>query len=563
VVTSSWDDDPETMAAKDKLESLGAIHIDELLGKTSHLGSGKQGIAIAKLQRVLIPVQFYVNECEESWGLFFQHPLDQAVLRQIVFAAKRPYSDWPLARILLLGDKGSGKYAFARAFAGLIHPRLPNDDEIDLNTINSATLTENDLTGRLELFGGKNVRLGGRAESPAGCFQAATRYGPDGKIDFSAVPGVVFLDEFADMPRTLQAMILNALNEGKVRRVNDAENEPISIGCHVLLATNASPSKLEKKVRDDLIGRIPHVIRIPTLLQRSDQINNLLKQMGAHQLRKHASAGSGDPGVSISASALRMIQAAVDEKIICSMRELQAIADLLPNEWAITDSNLEFVLSKATILGKRHVLEQARSGGTDPLVAAFKRLCNQQLAHPHDAGDALAEYRAIDLALVSVLRKMLKKDFCSGWRIIDWLDRPAEVLRTESIPSALLRRWKYLFVLGLTAAHRDFVGRDKDFTWKSVDGWFKRPPRDALKVAINDAFGHPETGYGLNFVFTRFDSEETKSGKKKPQGAVDYLNFIRGANNAMAAGPNPTFNDEPQVRVFLGHLQHLSAELRL
>ena len=87
----------------------------------------------------------------------------------------------------------------------------------------------------------------------------------------------LFLDEIADMPFSLQAKLLRAIEENKIKKVGG--NKEIPVDVRIISATNKNIEQLisEDKFRIDLYHRINTIeINIPPLRQRPEDIKPLL-----------------------------------------------------------------------------------------------------------------------------------------------------------------------------------------------------------------------------------------------------------------------------------------------
>lgn len=393
IVTSNYADLDDVLLEREARRQ--GLHYDEWLKKDHFTTNVPRGSTIAKLQRHLVPVHWYARtlshvepQQDGAFGpVLFHGPQMRRVLRDLVGIAHRPACNWPLTKLLLLGDSGSGKGAVVRALARL----LPRDSETlprRVITVNCASLVAQAHGGRIALFGCDNFQGVG---SQAGFFERATAYSkyrkmdaknahPDGSAKKDAMDeytrsrslaatdakiawdsaSVVFLDEFAELNQELQASILNALEEGRIRREGSLEEIPI--GCHVVCATNASVESLlghgsehggSGRVRHDLLDRIPDVLYIPSLVSRRGEIKALIQHLAADRLRRLGVSPEPLPEeISITEPALRTISWAVEQRLIRSVRHLQAIAAISAEERHITDGNLGALIAKARLLRK-------------------------------------------------------------------------------------------------------------------------------------------------------------------------------------------------------------------
>ena len=189
------------------------------------------------------------------------------------------------ATVLLQGESGTGKEIFARAIHGE-SSRAPGP----FVPINCAALPETLLES--ELFGYEE-----------GSFTGAKRGGKQGIFEF-AQGGTVFLDEVGELPAHLQAKLLRALQEGRVRRVGGREEIPVDV--RLIAATNRNLRAMvaERQFRDDLYYRLNVIpIVIPPLRERREDIAVLV----AHLMEKWA-ARFHRPVPAIADEALRRLR---------------------------------------------------------------------------------------------------------------------------------------------------------------------------------------------------------------------------------------------------------------
>ena len=170
------------------------------------------------------------------------------VRRRVLQAAKHER-----ARVLVLGESGTGKETVATQ----IHANSPRKNGRFI-AFNCASVAPNLLEDRF--FGHERGAFTGADRQTKGLFELA-----DG--------GTLFLDEIGEMPLDAQALLLRALEEGKIIRVGGAEEIPVDV--RLVAATNRKLPRMvrEKKFRADLYQRISTiVIDVPPLRERREDI---------------------------------------------------------------------------------------------------------------------------------------------------------------------------------------------------------------------------------------------------------------------------------------------------
>ncbi len=157
------------------------------------------------------------------------------------------------ARVLILGDNGTGKELVARA----LHNNSSRRNNAFVE-VNCAAIPENLIES--ELFGHEKGAFTGAVRQKKGKFELA-----DG--------GTLFLDEVADMSLSAQAKVLRAIQEMKFDRIGGTEQ--ISVDVRIISATNKDISREieEGRFREDLYFRLNVVpIHVPALKDRVDDL---------------------------------------------------------------------------------------------------------------------------------------------------------------------------------------------------------------------------------------------------------------------------------------------------
>lgn len=166
--------------------------------------------------------------------------------------------------VLIRGESGTGKELIARA----VHNQSPRSAEM-FQAVNCAAINENLLES--ELFGHEKGSFTGAHAEKKGLFEIADR-------------GTLFLDEIAELDVGIQAKLLRALQERKIRRVGGVHE--INTDVRVIAATNRDLRAMvaDGRFRDDLYYRINVLsIDVPPLRERREDIPVLIEYF----LKKH------------------------------------------------------------------------------------------------------------------------------------------------------------------------------------------------------------------------------------------------------------------------------------
>jgi two-component system response regulator FlrC len=175
---------------------------------------------------------------------------DTESLSVLALADRLASSDIP---VLINGPTGTGKEVLSR----FIHNRSPRADK-PFVAVNCAAMPEAMLEALL--FGHQKGAFTGATQASEGFFRAA-----DG--------GTLLLDEIAEMPLSLQAKLLRALQEGEV--VPIGSTMPIKIDVRVIACANRDlPTEVaEGRFRADLFYRLNvFPLMLKPLRERADDI---------------------------------------------------------------------------------------------------------------------------------------------------------------------------------------------------------------------------------------------------------------------------------------------------
>jgi DNA-binding NtrC family response regulator/tetratricopeptide (TPR) repeat protein len=157
------------------------------------------------------------------------------------------------ATVLIEGESGTGKELVARA----IHAAGTRAKEpfiaVDCGAIPEGLI-------EAELFGAKKGSYTGAVADRSGLFEAANK-------------GTLFLDEISNTTPILQAKLLRAIQERKVRRIGETKDRMVDV--RLIVASNRGLESLAQsgEFRKDLLYRLKVLhIRMPALRDRRDDI---------------------------------------------------------------------------------------------------------------------------------------------------------------------------------------------------------------------------------------------------------------------------------------------------
>lgn len=245
-------------------EALGAVGQVKFVGETLDLSR-----AIQKLNDAL---GYWKNETlrlsSQKYGFDSIIGVSPAIILAKDLAEKAAFNDFP---VLITGESGTGKELFANAihYAG-------NRNNQPIVCVNCAAIPS-------ELF---ESELFGYTE---GAFTGAKRGGKKGKFEL-ANHGTLFLDEIGDMPLTMQAKLLRALQENEIERIGGERTVPVDV--RIIAATNKN--LLEEvhhgRFRLDLFYRLNVIdLHIPALRDRREDIAPLAEFFLDEINRKYSS----------------------------------------------------------------------------------------------------------------------------------------------------------------------------------------------------------------------------------------------------------------------------------
>lgn len=189
-------------------------------------------------------------------GLFFGSALAalQTQLDKILAADQRLQGALP--PVLIQGETGTGKSAIAR----WLHQHGPRASS-ELVEVNCSALPE--TLAESELFGHERGAFTDARTARMGLFEAANG-------------STLFLDELPTLSSALQAKVLTAIEDRKIRRVGG--NKTIPVDARILAATQRDLKELVAagQMREDLYHRLDlYRVVIPPLRERGEDIVKL------------------------------------------------------------------------------------------------------------------------------------------------------------------------------------------------------------------------------------------------------------------------------------------------
>ncbi len=225
------------------------------------------------LNRPIDALQQQLDETQGCYGLIGKSPLMRNVYQMITKVKDIDTT------VLITGESGTGKELVARAihFAGRRnhHP---------FEVINCAAIPANLLES--ELFGYERGAFTGAFSKKRGSFERAQH-------------GTIFLDEIGELPLTLQAKLLRAIQQREILPLGS--DQTIQLDVRVIAATNKDLKHAVEKgrFREDLYFRLSVIeIELPPLRERRQDLE-LLCQHFIHRFNQ--SLGKSIKGLSADA----------------------------------------------------------------------------------------------------------------------------------------------------------------------------------------------------------------------------------------------------------------------
>jgi len=225
-------------------------------------------LVIRRALRTKQSVRAEEHRREGQDGLFFGSALAglETQLQRVLTADRRMQGNLP--PVLIEGETGTGKTSVAR----WLHHQGPRAAE-QLIEVNCSALAES--LAESELFGHERGAFTDARTARLGLFEAA--HG-----------GTLFLDELPSLSPAMQAKVLTAIEDHRIRRVGG--NKTLAADVRIIAATNRNLKELvaEGKFREDLFHRLDlYRVSLPPLRARGEDILKLAELWIQRLCRRH------------------------------------------------------------------------------------------------------------------------------------------------------------------------------------------------------------------------------------------------------------------------------------
>ena len=267
--------------------------------------------------------------------------------RQVIGIAKKAAAS--SSPIMIQGETGTGKELFAQS----IHNHSPRQDR-KFVAVNCAAIPHDLLEGML--FGTSRGAFTGALDKP-GLFEIA--HG-----------STLFLDELLAMPVDLQAKLLRALQENRVRRVGSVKETRVDV--KIISSVNQDPRDAIRDglLRTDLYYRLGVVmVKLPPLRDRQDS----MAELADHFIKKYNTR----LGTNVKAIAPEVMELFTAYRWPGNIRELEHLIEGAMN-----------MAGQDSTIGLQHFgpgldcLEQVDMTCTDPAITLFDSPAPGDAPHP-------------------------------------------------------------------------------------------------------------------------------------------------------------------------------------
>ncbi|HOB16488.1 MAG: sigma 54-interacting transcriptional regulator [Candidatus Cloacimonadales bacterium] len=168
--------------------------------------------------------------------------------------------NYKLPSILIEGETGTGKSLIANIIYKTVKELTKNDNltlyRFSLVNINENLIDSEIFGSRIGAFSGANDRKGRLMEN---------------------IFGIVFFDEIAELPTSIQAKLLLYLDDYKITP-EGYDGEPLTVPTFVISATNKNIKQeiMKGTFRSDLYYRFKYKLYVPSLIERKEDLRFLI-----------------------------------------------------------------------------------------------------------------------------------------------------------------------------------------------------------------------------------------------------------------------------------------------
>src|SRR5204863_8122085 len=256
--------------------------------------------------------KLFTVEANVAGDFEFHGMIGRAPVMQDLFDSIRRLA--PHARtVLVTGETGTGKELVAKALHALGQRR-----DKRFITMNCSAVVETLFES--ELFGHMRGAFTGATETKIGTFEHASG-------------GTLFLDEIGELPMSLQAKLLRAVELGEVQRVGSLESRRADVFAVAATNRDLRAESAVGKFRSDLYFRLSMIeLHIPPLRDRRDDIPYLT----AAFVREFA-AKLGRPIKGITPAAERLLHQAPWPGNVRELRNVIERACILSDSRIVTE----------------------------------------------------------------------------------------------------------------------------------------------------------------------------------------------------------------------------------
>ena len=165
-----------------------------------------------------------------------------------------------MAPVLIHGESGTGKELVARALHG-----CSQRADGPMVAVNCGAIPESLLEA--EFFGARKGSYTGATQDRPGYFQAAQG-------------GTLFLDEIGDLPLAMQAKLLRAIQERKIRPLGSTQEEAVDVRIVSATHRDLGAEVQAGNFRQDLFYRLNVIeIELPALRERREDLGQLCQAL--------------------------------------------------------------------------------------------------------------------------------------------------------------------------------------------------------------------------------------------------------------------------------------------